>query len=597
MIWVLFFFLALSVLLSTLVLAFIKLAKKQKKHIKISAFNLLFIGVFLSSSLLYTPVYASEFSFDFGGILKMIILSLHNAIRLFTVDDGYDKVLESITTAPEWIQGAYSVISVAMFLVAPLMTFSFLLSFFRNLSAGIHFITSWFNELYVFSELNEKAVVLAEDILKNHPKARVVFTDILEKNDECFYDLSERVKKMGAICFKNDITSVKFRFHSEQSQISFFLISETEQENFNHYTKLVSEYNDRRNTRVYIFSVGTISELLVSSRKKGEMKVHRIDEVRSLVMRVLYEQGYRLFDSSVENDAGEKIISAAIIGMGAHGTEMTKALSWYCQMDGYKFTIDAFDKDELTEERFSAHCPELMNKRKRDASVCDDVGYSIEIHSGLSVHTKRFEDEIVKIKNVSYVFVALGDDELNIRTAINLRMLFERIGAKPVIQVVVNNSDAKIYLADATNYKKQKYNIDVIGDIKTSYSERVIINSELENEALQRHLKWGDEDEFWRYEYNYRSSVASAIHMRARIHCGIPGADKREEELTERERSTIEHLEHRRWNAYMRAEGYIYSGSNNPESRNDLAKMHHDLVEFSSLCDVDKRKNSKVGTR
>jgi len=131
----------------------------------------------------------------------------------------------------------------------------------------------------------------------------------------------------------------------------------------------------------------------------------------------------------------------------------------------------------------------------------------------------------------------------------------------------------------------------------TSYTETVIRDSELEEEALQRHLKWGNEEEFWTYEYNYRSSMASAIHMRARILCGIPGADKREENLTEYERDTIEDLEHRRWNAYMRAEGYVFSGSTDKKSRNDLAKMHHDLVNYAALSEETKRIDSKVGTK
>lgn len=85
--------------------------------------------------------------------------------------------------------------------------------------------------------------------------------------------------------------------------------------------------------------------------------------------------------------------------------------------------------------------------------------------------------------------------------------------------------------------------------------------------------------------------------MKARIQCEIPGATKSEDELSEEEHNIIEVLEHRRWNAYMRAEGYVFSGSKEKSSRNDLAKMHHDLVDFSSLTDEEKRKDSKVGTK
>ena len=58
----------------------------------------------------------------------------------------------------------------------------------------------------------------------------------------------------------------------------------------------------------------------------------------------------------------------------------------------------------------------------------------------------------------------------------------------------------------------------------------------------------------------------------------------------------IESLEHCRWNAYMRAEGYVYSGSPEKSSRNDLGKMHHDLVNYEALTEEEKRKDFRVGT-
>jgi hypothetical protein len=46
----------------------------------------------------------------------------------------------------------------------------------------------------------------------------------------------------------------------------------------------------------------------------------------------------------------------------------------------------------------------------------------------------------------------------------------------------------------------------------------------------------------------------------------------------------------------MRAEGYVYSGSKDKASRNDLAKMHHDLVEYAALSAEEQEKDRKVGS-
>ena len=125
------------------------------------------------------------------------------------------------------------------------------------------------------------------------------------------------------------------------------------------------------------------------------------------------------------------------------------------------------------------------------------------------------------------------------------------------------------------------------------------MKSDLEAKGLKQHMKYPGcrEEDFWNYEYNYQSSISLAIHMKMREHCKIPGAGKTEDELNDYERNLIERIEHNRWNAYTRAEGYIYSGSPEKASRNDLGKMHSDLRPFDDLSEATKRLDSFVGTK
>ena len=390
---------------------------------------------------------------------------------------------------------------------------------------------------------------------------------------------------------------MNFGIHSPQKSLFFFNISVNETENLDQALRLIEVYNKRPQTHLYVFSTKVESELLLTQIPKGQVKVRRINEVQSLVNRILYENGNMLFESARLTQDGEKKISAVVVGMGSHGTEMVKALSWLGQMDGYTLEINAFDKEENAEEKFCALAPELMSPVYNGMQVPGEAQYQITIHSGLDVETISFVERLRERTDTTYVLISLGDDDVNIRTAVSMRMWFERMGIHPVIQAIVYNSQQSRALEGIKNYRGQAYDIDFVGDTETSFSSDVIMDSELEEDALRRHLKWGEEESFWAYEYNYRSSVATAIHMRARILCGIPGADKREEELTTQERDALEVLEHRRWNAYMRAEGYIYSGSKDKSSRNDLGKMHHDLVDFASLSEEDKRKDSQVGSK
>lgn len=575
----------------------ISLSRGRKESAVLSPFNVIATGVAISALVMYLPIYHKIFDGTGFSTLKTILMSAHNVLQLFVIDVDYFFVIENLSWADEWIRTTYSVFAAILCIVAPILTFGFILSLFKNLSAHVRYLLSYFKNVYIFSEINDQTITLAEDIKKNHPKATIVFTDIFEENKENSFEIVERAKKISAILFKKDIVAINFNAHSKKTEMYFFIMGENENENLNQGIAIISRYGKRKNSNLYVFSTRVEGELLLTQADKGGMKVRRINETRSLINRLLYENGKIFFDGAKEQEDGSRLISAVIVGMGKHGTEMIKALSWFCQMTDYRIEITAFDKDPLAEERFTALCPELMSDEYNGVYVDGEAQYKITIKSGYDIDTSSFANEIYSLTDTTYVLCSLGTDELNIRASVNLRMYFERIGIKPTIQSIIYNSDARASLEGIKNYKGQGYEIDFIGDLKTSCSERVILDSELEAKALARHLKWGQEDDFWRFEYNYRSSTASAIHMNMREQLVIPSAGKRESELTEEEIAIIEPLEHRRWNAYMRSEGYVYSGSPDASSRNDLGKMHHDLVPFDTLTDEDKRKDRRVGTK
>lgn len=594
--WLIFYLISASCLILAGALMIGAYCANKRMKRKFSVFNFLFAGIFISALFAFMPVHIADAPISAPIVFNAILQSIFNSMQIFAMGCEYAVAQAGLEHCPAELQHICSIWMSVIFVLAPIFTFSFVLSMFKNLSATVKYLVSWFKDAYVFSELNESSVILASDIKANHENAVIVFTDVFENNEEKIHELIEKANVIGAICFKKDMLAVKFKNHSKKRKISFFAMSADEAENLNHSLKVLEAYKQRDNTHLYVFSTKKESELMLNAAEKGKVKVRRINEVQSLVNRVLYDTGEVIFDSAREAEDGVKDISAVIVGMGRYGTEMTKALAWFGQMDGYRITVNIFDKDPLAESKFRELAPELMSDAYNGKDIKGEAQYTIKVHSGLDVQTVEFTDELEKITNATYVLVALGDDDTNIETAICIRMHFERIGIRPVIRAIVYNSQQKAAMKGIKNYRGQEYGIDFIGDLESSYAENVIIDSELENDALQRHLKWGNEEEFWAYEYNYRSSAASAIHMKARKKCGIKGADKKESELTTEERDTIEVLEHRRWNAYMRAEGYVYSGSQDKKSRNDLAKMHHDLVDYALLDEETKRKDSKVGT-
>ncbi len=595
MIWYLCFGASVGILLAAVIYALTAL-KRYKSGQILTPFNTVFAGMFLAVFIGLIPPFCSMLEGEAAFGLKVCMFNAIQTMQVFTVNVGGDYILENIRSSDTLLSTVYSAYMSCLFVAAPLLTFGFLVSLFKNALAELYYRFHYWGDVYVFSALNEKSLLLARSIRGNHPNAMLIFTNVDSEESDIPSELLESAKELAALTFQKDIVSVDFSFHSKNADISFFAIDEEEGTNLIQSLKLLSFYNDRERTQLYVFSSGTEGELLLSGAPRGKVKLRRINEVRSLVYRYLYDAGTEIFENAAAEEKGIRTIHAVIAGLGRTGTEMLKALVWYCQMDGYEVNIHAFDRDELALERFSALCPELMDEQYNGVHVAGETCYTIHIHPGVDVASKTFADQLKAMGGHSFVFVSLGDDADNINCAANIRMLCERCGSKPVIRTVVCSTEENEALTDVRNYRGQPYGIRAIGDLETSCSEEVLMGSELEQLALQRHLKWGQEEEFWQYEYNYRSSMASAIHMKARIACAIPGADKKESEITLEERDIIEKLEHRRWNAYMRSEGYVYSGSPHKSSRNDLAKMHHDLVVFDLLSEEEKRKDSSVGT-
>ena len=578
-------FLSLSIVFMGMGIARIVIAR-NRANLRISPVNFLMIMTFIADTLMFIPMYYNFFGNEEGFSLffKTAFVSLHNAIRLFIVDCDFEMVKEAVPRADYVLYYAYTCYAAIMFLLSPILTFSFIFSFFRNVSAHRKYIASYSKDVYIFSEVNEKNIKLASSIKNKFNAVAIVFTN-LAKDDEIRY---EQCKEIGAIVFREDIQMLNFMFHSKKKKINFLLFGDDEALNIEQGIAIINKYNKRKNTNVYVLSDDIEGELSLNAVSSGEIKVRRIGNIRTMIYSVLQDKGKELFDGAIiDKDGKNRYISAVIVGLGKYGSEMTRTLAWFCQMDGYKAEINVFDINTDAESIFSDTCPELMDEKYNNHF--EDKGeaqYKICIHSGINVNMVQFQNEIKKINNATYVFVALGDDELTIKTSIKLRMIFEQMGIKTKIQAVVENSDRKKALQDIKNYSGQSYDIECIGSANDIYSYDNIFNSKLEQEALKRHLKWGKEEDFWKYEYNYRSSMASALHGRMKIHCNIPGIEKVAYERNEEELWNIRYLEHRRWNAYMRSEGYVYS-----PQRNNLAKTHNCLVTFDALSQKDKEKD------
>lgn len=598
--WTVFFAISVGCLVASVIMALAQGKTKYRSGKLIDSTRLFFVGVAMSAVVLFIPICYSAYSP--GNIPETILLSIYNTIGLFVVAGDFSVITGSLAEASPVIFRCYTVLFAILYVAAPVMTFGFVLSFFKNTSAYKRYVTHYKTDAYIFSKLNEKSLALADSLLESEEAPFLVFTDVWDREDASDEDLIDKAKSIGAVCFATDVLATNFNLHSKRSTLNFFMIDCDEAENLENALRFIDKYKHRENTNLYVFSDRVESELLLTNAFNTEqadtdgnqlkVKVRRVNEVRSLVYRTLYEDGYEKVFSTAAQEPDGKHIHALVVGMGRHGTEMTKALSWFCQMDGYLPLISCVDVNQDAEDQFAGKCPELMAPTLNGHyDIPGEMRNHIKIYSGVDVDSYAFDKLIEELPQITYIFVALGNDERNISASVKLRMLTQRKKHHPAIQAVIRNSEKRDALTGIVNFKNQSYDIQFIGDMKDTCSQKVILGSDLEGKALARHLKWGEEKQFWQFDYNYRSSVASAIHGEMKHKCGISGIEKAPADRTEEQRKNIRILEHRRWNAYMRSEGYVYSGSTDKNSRDDIAKTHHCLVSFDKLSPEEQAKD------
>ena len=614
----------------TAVDAFIISKLKYKRKRVLTPNKALILGTFSSATILFCPLYLEEFTDSVGFVEwgKTIMISIQHSIRLFAFDGDYMDIVgmvNGVEGLDNVIPMLYTGLGAFLYFFAPLLTFGFILSFFQNFSAYNKYVLSVWKHAHVFSELNEKSLALAKSINSTYNgvksgrrlirKALIVFTDVLDKDDEDSLELLEEAKEMGAILLSKDLESIRYRFKKFSiRKVSFYLISDDEEEKLRHAESIIHDY-DIDDVELRVFSDDIRSELLLSAKDVKHMKVIRVNDIQSLIYHNLDVHGVRLFHNARDSGDGDKVISAVIVGLGKYGIEMMKALIWFCQVGGYKIKINAFDVDENAAAKFEHMCPELMSSEFNGQFIEGEACYDVKIHGGIDSQSPAFTEELLKIKDATYIFVCLGNDADNLSTAVNIRSLCERVHYtddhhKPDIETVIYDSNIRdamgvkwdVEREDPTesnidgvaNFKNQHYNIHMIGDLDHFYCVDTLIDSDLVQAGLQVHLRWGDAQSYWKYEYNYRSSIAKAMHerLRVRLKLDIPGVDKAWDDRTQEEKLAIGKVEHVRWNAYMRTDGYQFSGSKEKSSRNDLGKEHNNLVAVTELSDDDLRKDA-----
>ena len=336
-------------------------------------------------------------------------------------------------------------------------------------------------------------------------------------------------------------------------------------------------------------------------------------------------------------EAGTKELSVGVVGSGTYAKELIKALLWYGQMPGYELKVHVFDEGASLKEYFEYECPELIAKNRNTKD--GDAKYDLCFHDcgpGSVDYKKKLEE----IERFSHLYFMYEEDEKNIDAGIDSKRILKNKNFKNLTKIIcLIRSNGKKQILQGKNLKNGMLKLkDYRGDeydLEFLYEEwdyNFSINRALEEEAIEEHKKWVNDptynddfekkygkkkkaskhskeggsveqkveidtqklhldeeeakEEFFNYDYNYRSSVTRAIRARIRREKKIGEVYKKIEERNPQEREKQQKAEHIGWNAYMRTEGYC-SG----ENKSARYKIHDCLVCYQDLENNTKKKD------
>lgn len=565
-----------------------RFAKFKKYNLSKWAIGTLFISIFCTK--LAITIYEGNLEPQSNPVLeaaagmnlfeKLADCVLHS-LQTFSLDESYTEYVTAFKDLIQPVLGGKAAAAGGVYLyvlsaLAPISVAAAVLSFFNEFITGVK-IRFTFKKLFIFSELNERSIVLAESISKkkNRLRNRIVFTDVYRVEEEGPTELIERAKSINAWLTRKDILSNNFYRKVIPCRRSFFVLGSNESENIRHSIELIRKnrkYGER--VEIYVFSEREECQALIENEDTGKMAVKNIDTHKIMIWNNINEHGYEYLFNGYKHNGPEREISIAVIGLGRYGTEMLQTLTWYCQIPGIKTSITGYDKRPDVEDRLRMKSPWIFTDSP-DINSNEGINYSITIRESVDVNTRSFLEEL-KRQCPQYIFISLGDDAANISAAMNVRAFLYFEKPNPVIDTVVFDEKECELLKKLKKPKKNgktgeikpetAYNIQCFGSINEVYS-------------IDNVNKWlGEDINKWKYSYFRNSSIASKIHHNLREKINLPADGSALDTRTE----------HYRWNAYMRSIGYTYGVRNDLAGTHDCLKPYEELTKSQIKKDVYK---------
>lgn len=520
-----------------------------------------------------------------------------------------------------------------------------------------------------FSELNPESISLAKSIRygdRKEKKALFVFCSADSDDDNISSECIEQARELGATLTRISLGDLKLTRRIGKK--TFFLMGKDD-DNLAILSGFAEEERVARlkeNDAIYVFAndnYGTLiektvrdkinrtlnglpeKELLEPDKLKKKGTLFCVNRYKNLVYNLLGEEP--LFTALNEESKDLKI---AIFGSGKIGTEMFLAAYWCGQMIDrkLKITVVSVEKeshfrsriDHINSDILKTCDPnpeeELLKINGKGAlaeSYCSFEFVNDNVYlDGLDMLLAPPEEKNNtpghingNLVDFDYFVIALGSDKRNMEVAEQIRRIVtvkSRVkrdaGAKVPIACAVWSNELNDTIGETENTGSMKAEIIPFGSMESSFNiDRVSLDA-IREQASSTHdtyerIVFNQKNNKKKYEqdpYAYWANVSRAIHLKYKAKCVSMNIDEYLSEAKSgsdfnNKRHELAWLEHRRWCAFMRTEGFRCPTADEelayinmlPDDANDTGKnkgMHKNIELKLHPCIVEC---DKIGIR
>jgi len=564
---------------------------------KKSNLNKILILFVLMGFFVYYPSYLTEYS-----ILNATFANIINLLQIVTVNsDNFVALQESIPIGPIFHVCMFlrGITHIAIPILAVYAAFSVIVYYWDRFR--FQFFSYGKKNIYIFTCLNEKIESMIRDIYEKDHKSMFI---IFENNK-----MLESISYMSQINLTQNLSATNILQKIKQKNLYFFCFREDTNQNIVDGLKLVRscsevDENEQKHIHIYIFSeTSELDELMLDAIGKKYLDVRIIDRYRSIMYQLLRKQPlYQVLESS------EKDLSVLIIGLSKLGLEAFKTVLWCGQLKGVALKINVIlqSEEQCMLDMMRLECPEIFSEE-----------YAIDFHV-VNIDSEQFIHTLQdKCASSNYIIVSRESDALNLKTAVFLRRFYykldNRYQMKPFIAAYIDTKEIRNAISAL-----HEYEIYSFGDDETLYTYEELISSSIEQFAQNVHFAYAEmfsetgkidvqreELNYKKYEVQKRSNLAAALHIQYKlwqlgyelIEC-IGDLDDLKHTLTTIDLEPFAEIEHNRWMAFHRVEGWSTVQIDDAEKdgykkishkgKSALLKMHQDICPYYEIEERSK---------